>query len=477
MKGTRNQILNEARSWAKNEASSQVFWLADVAGAGKSTVAMHLSREWKSNGQLAGRFFFSRDAEETRTPKLFFTTIAQQGLSHLGRDVKTAILDGIRALHEPVSAPIEEQCLEIFVRPLESLSSTKILVVDALDECEPTTCIRLLQVLLRNLSNTPRLKIFLTSRPDAHITETLSECQPERTSLRNSQENDRDVSQFMKERLGLIGLLGHRIEQLALRSEGLFIWANTVCKILHRYRGNLDKFINELLTHGPHQMNLLYEVALQQAIPDLTEEGSLSAYRNVLGVIVGAFEPLSPATINRILGIENTYQIVRDLGSVLDCQNSEDPIRFLHPTFREFLLITSSHFRIHEMDAHLTLAQACLDIMSCDLRYDICSLGDLTESDHALESHIEHALRYSCRFWGDHLIFKGVLKHQSSDIVGRLEHFLTTNLLDWFYVISFMNALTESKNTLKNLVSGLSVSELFITGIFSYELTPFRMRS
>jgi hypothetical protein len=493
MKGTRNQILNEARSWATNEASSQVFWLADVAGAGKSTVAMHLSREWKSNGQLAGRFFFSRDAEETRTPKLFFTTIAQQGLSHLGREIKAATLDGIRALHEPVSAPLEDQCLEIFVRPLESLSSTKILVVDALDECEPTTCVRLLRVLLRSLSNIPRLKIFLTSRPDAHITEALSEAQPERTSLRiNQEENDRDISQFMKEKLVLIGLPGHRIEQLVLRSEGLFIWASTVCKILHRYRGNRDKFVNELLAHGPHQMNLLYEVALQQAIPDLTEEGNLSAYQSVLGVIIGAFEPLSPATVNRILGIENTYEIVRDLGSVLDCQDPDDPIRFLHPTFREFLLSTSTHFHIDEAETHLTFAKACLDIMACDLRYDICDLfkdhldEDISEEDQdtysedsrqseqddsILENHTTQALRYSCQFWGEHLIFQnGIETLTSSDGATRLEHFFTQNLLDWFYIVGFMEILMDAKAMLRALISKLSVSRFSASMVFTHKV-------
>ncbi|PVF92283.1 hypothetical protein CPB86DRAFT_717741, partial [Serendipita vermifera] len=337
MRGTRSQILDEARSWATNESSPQIFWLADVAGAGKSTVAIHLSKEWKSQSQLAGRFFFSRDAEETRTPKYFFSTIAQQGLSHLGRDIRAATLDGIRALSDPVAASLEEQCLELFVRPLEHLPSTKILVIDALDECESTSCARLLRVLLPNLSNIHHLKIFLTSRPDGHIVEALARSHLYRTSLRiNLEENNEDISQFMKEKLRLI-LPGHHIEQLVTRSEGLFIWASTVCKILHRYRGDRVHFVKELLVHGPHQMNLLYEVALQQALPELEEGGNIRAYKNVLSIILGAFEPLSPATINRILGIKNTYEIVKDLGSVLESHHPGDPVRFLHPTFRDFL--------------------------------------------------------------------------------------------------------------------------------------------
>jgi hypothetical protein len=40
MTGTREQILEEARVWRANEdpETPQIFWLADVAGSGKSTV-------------------------------------------------------------------------------------------------------------------------------------------------------------------------------------------------------------------------------------------------------------------------------------------------------------------------------------------------------------------------------------------------------------------------------------------------------
>ncbi|PVF91285.1 hypothetical protein CPB86DRAFT_684266, partial [Serendipita vermifera] len=170
MKGTRSFILEEAHSWMEDMAAPQIFWLADVAGSGKSTVANHLAEEWKSRRQLAGRFFFSRDAEQTRTPIYFFSTIAQQGLSHLGSEVREAVCDGIREFCNPVSAPLKEQCMSLFVRPLEKLSSTVVLVLDALDECEPTTVTRLLQTLLPQLSNLHHLKIFLTSRPENYIT-------------------------------------------------------------------------------------------------------------------------------------------------------------------------------------------------------------------------------------------------------------------------------------------------------------------
>jgi hypothetical protein len=124
MKGTRESILAHAREWSTSDDSPQIFWLADVAGTGKSTIANHLAREWKGSGCLAGRFFFSREADESRTSRLFFSTIAQQGISNLGSDLQNLVALGIRKLKNPVSATLEEQYTVMFVNPLRNMGRT-----------------------------------------------------------------------------------------------------------------------------------------------------------------------------------------------------------------------------------------------------------------------------------------------------------------------------------------------------------------
>ncbi|PVG04814.1 hypothetical protein CPB86DRAFT_746923 [Serendipita vermifera] len=377
LKGTRVPILEQARSWLMNENGLQIFWLADVAGSGKSTVANHLAREWKRQGQLAGRFFFSRAAEQTRTTTHFFSTIAQQGLSHLGPKVRSAISDGIRDMSNPVAAPLEDQCRVLFVGPLMTLSSRLVLILDALDECEPSMLTRMLRVLLPQLANLPHLRLFLTSRPDNHIIESLQDSQVDRTSLRADIESNRkDIWKFIGEKLKSISIPQPKIVQLVTRSEGLFIWASTVCKLLLKYRGDRDQFLEQVLVQGPQQMDSLYQVALHQALPDSPVADNFDAYKRVLGVIVVVFEPLSPNTIDKLLNIRNTFKIVGDLQSVLDCRRPEDPVRFLHPTFREFLLrpFEQNPYRVDKKESHLSLAHVCLGIMGADLRWDICNL-------------------------------------------------------------------------------------------------------
>ncbi|PVF98145.1 hypothetical protein CPB86DRAFT_705744, partial [Serendipita vermifera] len=470
LKGTRVPILEQARSWLMNENGPQIFWLADVAGSGKSTVANHLAREWKRQGQLAGRFFFSRAAEQTRTTTYFFSTIAQQGLSQLGPKVRSAISDGIRDMSNPVAAPLEDQCRVLFAGPLTTLSSPIVLILDALDECEPSMLTRMLRVLLPQLGNLPHLRLFVTSRPDNHIIESLETFQVYRTSLRDDIESNRmDIWTFLGEKLKSISIPQSKIDRLVARSEGLFIWASTVCKILLKYRDDKDQFLEDVLVQGPEQMDSLYQVALQQALSDSNIPNNIKVYKRVLSVIVVALEPLSPNTINRLLNIRNTFEIVGDLQSVLDCHHPDDPVRFLHPTFREFLLRPLEHnpYRINEDESHLSLAHACMDIMAADLRWDICDLdGQPIEDDKDRAAHqsrfitcTTHALRYSCHFWSGHLSPCGTARILNyKDIPTRLEQFFQKNLLDWMYIISFIKSVKEPWVLLRRFIAARLVS-------------------
>lgn len=61
--GTRIPILDEIDQWATSIASSSkqssnslIYWLADVSGSGKSTIALQLADEWLERGLLGGYF-------------------------------------------------------------------------------------------------------------------------------------------------------------------------------------------------------------------------------------------------------------------------------------------------------------------------------------------------------------------------------------------------------------------------------------
>jgi hypothetical protein len=462
MKETRISALEQIEKWRSDPHTPQTLWLADVAGAGKSTVAKEVAEKWKSQGILAGRFFFSRDAEETRTPKLFFSTIAQQGLAHLCPEVRVAVAVGIRKLINPVSATLEEQCSSIFVGPLQAIPTPTLLVLDALDECEPGTCQQLLNVLLPQLSNLPHLKLMITSRPEIHIQAELRHITYQELSLRSDEvSNSRDVEVFMRERLRRASLPEAQITPLIERAGGLFIWAKTVCDLLGDFRGNRSSFLDRILSHKLRQMDSVYQIALDQVIRKDREAESMEAYMNVLGVVVAAYEPLSPKTIDKILKISETMDIIHDLRSVLQCGGKNAVIRFLHPTFREFLLNqgASGRYYVDINKAHTHLARGCLSIMDEELDYDICKLYDIQELENEIKfkpeelsekcsQRVSGALQYSCGFWANHVPADGT----SSVLTSIIEEFFAYKLLDWIYVVGVQGFIDKAQTMLRKLI-------------------------
>jgi hypothetical protein len=460
-------MLENIEKWRLDSQAPQVLWLADVAGAGKSTVAKEMMEKWKSNGCLAGRFFFSRDAEETRTPGLFFTTIAQQGLAHVDAHVRTAVAAGIRKLIDPIAATLEEQCLNIFVEPIRATKTAITLVLDALDECEPQACQQLLRILLPQLSNLPRLKIFITSRPETHIREELVDINHQTLSLRSDElSNSRDVEFFMKQRLRNASLSEGRVEQVIEGAEGLFIWAKTVCDLLDNFRGDRNSFIDRILSSKLRQMDSIYQIALDQAIGTDREEENMVAYMNVLSVILAAYEPVSPNTIDKLLNSSESMAIVNDLRSVLECRGEDALVRFLHPTFREFLLnpTDGGRYFVDMKEAHKLIVVGCLSTMDKELEYDICKLHNNIGYQNALEvyiapqelsevclQHASSALQYSCSFWANHITLH--TDPIPSSLIVSIECFFKAKLLDWIYMVAVQGFIDSAVKVLRKLAS------------------------
>jgi hypothetical protein len=474
MKGTRQSILEDIEKWRLDSQSPRILWLADVAGAGKSTVAKEMAERWMSNGNLAGRFFFSRDAEETRTPKLFFTTIAQQGLAHLGANVRTAVAVGIRKLINPVAATLESQCMAIFVTPLRETQIPVVLVLDALDECEPQTCQQFLRVLLPQLSNLPHLRLFMTSRPETRIREELADIDYQNLSLRSDEvSNSKDVEFFMRQRLRKLSIPQVQVEQVIERAGGLFIWGKTVCDLLDGFRGDRNSFIDRILSSKLRQMDSIYLIALDQAIGTDGEEENMVAYMNVLGIIVAAYEPVSPNTIDKLLSGSESMAIINDLRSVLECGGEDALVRFLHPTFREFLLDPndSGRYFVDMNVAHKVIVRGCLSTMDKELEYNICKLQyDMGEYDdrrfyfdpqklsEVCLQHTSSALRYSCNFWANHIILH--TDPIPSSLIFPIECFFKAILLDWIYMVAVQGFIDSAIKALRKLASLKLVSNL-----------------
>jgi hypothetical protein len=104
--------------------------------------------------------------------------------------------------------------------------------------------------------------------------------------------------------------------------------------------------------------------------------------RQILGSIVILFSPLSTHSLSTLLRVtkEDINQTLDDLHSVLDVPKDQtQPLRLHHPSFRDFLLnndrCKDQNFWVDKSQAHKTLTDLCIRLMSTCLRQNICSLN------------------------------------------------------------------------------------------------------
>ncbi|CCA77078.1 related to archipelago beta form (F-box-WD40 repeat protein), partial [Serendipita indica DSM 11827] len=171
LKGTRQAVLEEIGHWAREETSeAPTFWLCDIAGSGKSTVAMPAIEHWKAEGILGGTFFFSMSNSESSTTNKLCSTIARDLAQHLP-ELGSYIAKAWKQNPSIQRSSFNEQFRTLISSPLQYQQKRVILVVDAMDECKSRQQRQeLVETLAAAARESKNFQIFITSRPD-HVIE------------------------------------------------------------------------------------------------------------------------------------------------------------------------------------------------------------------------------------------------------------------------------------------------------------------
>jgi hypothetical protein len=168
--------LHDITKWVNNKDGKPIFWLSGMAGMGKSTIARTIAQSFASHGQLGASFFFKRGEGERGNALRFFTTIAHDLVA-----CEPGTLPGIRKALDEDSAisgrALKDQFEKLILQPLLGIKQAcsqalvRVVVIDALDECEQEQDIRaILQLLALTKAIRPvPLRIVVTSRPELHI--------------------------------------------------------------------------------------------------------------------------------------------------------------------------------------------------------------------------------------------------------------------------------------------------------------------
>jgi len=169
LKGTREGVLREIETWELDKTNESVYWLRNVAGCGKSTVAQTFAERSAASGNLRASFFCSRDYPDRQNLHLIFSTITYD-LAYWSTDFKTVLVPIIHSNPKVQCDALPIQLEKLLVRPFKQMGLSSTIVVDALDECddqEPVS--EFLSALALHVEDMPTVKFFITRRPEDRI--------------------------------------------------------------------------------------------------------------------------------------------------------------------------------------------------------------------------------------------------------------------------------------------------------------------
>ncbi|CCA76431.1 hypothetical protein PIIN_10424, partial [Serendipita indica DSM 11827] len=481
--GTREAVLQTVWRWAADDASEEpIFWLCDIAGSGKSTVAMSAVEFWHREGVLGGRFFFSITSSEYSTTGSFCSIIARDLVDYFP-ELTPHVARAIRRHPSFMRNSLDEQFRILVTDPLHHWQGRVILVIDALDECKSRLQRReLIEVLSKAVQGSKNLKIFMTSRPDPVIEAALGSLAiqtklEDRLHDVNHQDNVDDIALYVHKTLD--GVLSEdKRQRLIDKANGLFIWASTACQELK----------NEETFQSPESIySRLISVDQTGEIDDvynlLFERMDTKSYPimcSLLALLLAAFEPLSVADlddISRDIGATgDANALVRNLGSVLSVDPSTNLIQFRHPTFVEYLRRCShtsatgkrSDLYLDIATAHGQAASWCLKrLMSRrdGLKFNICQIEssfslnrEIPDIDARVSRFIPRRLRYA----GSHWLFHMAETNDSWRFMLRKELryiIQVPNVLHWMEVLSFTGGVSRAITGLRALMSCTSLEQ------------------
>ena len=491
LRGTRETVLDEIELWTKDFNESPVFWLNGLAGTGKSTIAQTVSERAFADGLLGASFFCSRDFEDRRDLHFIFPTLAFQ-LAHKYPTFRSVLVPLLQSNPDIVHESLHSQMGRLIAGPLKSAGVSTVIVIDALDECkdeEPSSAI--LSVLGRFVEKIPKVKIFITGRPEpriktgfrlpllADLTDIfiLHDVHP---SLINN-----DIRVFLKHKLSelaqrrrLDGWPNDRdLDMLCRRAAGLFVYAVATVKFLDS-KAQLPQRRLEVIARLPEStdhegktcfrpnttLDSLYMSILETAF---CEEGLevYSRVRSTIGTIVLLVNPLPPSGIAELIGLD-LQEVMLFLTLVhsllaLD-EDFSQPVKPFHKSFPDFITdpsrCTNTRFYISPPHLHSELFTNCLRVMNDRLEQNLLSLPDYALNSEVedlqarIDGHISLALQYACQSWHNHLT---KATGDVANVIPHLHVFLEEKFLAWLEVVSVLGSARGAVVALEQLMSWL----------------------
>ena len=388
---------------------------------------------------------------------------------------------------------------KLLVRPLVNSGISTVIIVDALDECKDKDSVSvILSVLDQFVSQIPKVKFFLTSRPEPWILQgfSLPLLAPASNTFDlhkvESSQVSNDIRILFRNRLELAGRRcglenwpsEEQLNLLCNRAAGLFVYAMATIRFIEHRNNNPSKRLDRLLQSQENSkiegmtqfeanktLDSLYLTILHEAFSDDDPEDDPKV-RSILGAVILAANPLSPSTIATLLNldIQDVLPPLSSAGSLLLLHDdNSQPIRPFHKSFRDFIVdpdrCTNLRFRVNPPDHHTELLVGCLHLLKQKLERNMCELPDgvinseVEDLKGGTGQYIDQALEYACRSWHKHLV-ETTPARKPDTVTSAVRKFLEEKFLFWLEVLSVLGAAREAVDALEAAARWLDVCQI-----------------
>ena len=488
MKGTRKSRLEEIVDWVANKSEgkgllqSNTYWIYGLPGIGKTSLAHSICASLHDQEQLAGAFFCRRDDPSLSELRNILPTLIYK-LAGIFPPFRSIVANCLRK--DPNLTP-ESMKDSLFLDLLDKLpkhpNNFLVFVIDAFDECgDDRSRPRLLKLLTDAAERASWLKIAITSRPEADIQQFfdgLTQSSYVGYDLATDQEASGDLRTFAQHEFERVAKKWgfptpwpeeSLLNSVISRANGLFIFIKTLVLAIAHCKDPiviLKANSEDSAGAGLKALYRLYSSILESRILH-----SNTDFQRMIGVLLTAapYRALCEATIAELAGVSQGLVKVwiDELSSLLyRDERTNGGIRVRHLSISDFLVSDDCpcDYRISPQGANLQLGIACLEMMNCQLRFNICGLEDsrLANTDigdlqSRITKNISDSLQYSSLYWSDHLC---CTPDNNDQWVweGLKEFFEGLCPLFWIEVLSIMGMVSMGAPSIRRVISWAKVS-------------------
>ena len=329
----RQWVFDRIDAWLGDASASRVFWLVGSPGTGKTAIAAWLCTHRR---EVAAFHLCRHGHVQKADPRRVVSSLAYQLSTQLQEyATRLSALDLKRLVAESDAKTLFDALL---VQPLAGgfaqPDRTVVVVIDALDEATAAGRNELAAFIATEFDKTPDwLRLVITSRPDPEVTHPLQGLTPYRLDT-TLPENEADLREFLARELSPYGeggvVPGPAMDEIAARSEGVFLYAEWVRQELAGGRLSLDR-----LEKFPQGLGGVYAEFFHRQVPEVSayEERVLPA----LEAIAASRQPIDVEMLSSMLGWDERARLRfrRSLGSLYTPE--EGAIRPFHRSLTDWL--------------------------------------------------------------------------------------------------------------------------------------------